>query len=153
MKKKIKEFTLEELEELTKGKRIFELKAYSKVFETVQDPIGTEYPSIENACLLNSSLVISPRRDSYAKTILGFFPEESGCAKEWELSSMQFGVETLVKIGDPHKNKVTPLGIYMYSRNEKYILLKVSEEVYLLWGSWIEEDGLSYLGLIEPINE
>ena len=133
MKKKIKEFTLEELEELAKGKKIFGFIADLFIDkETSGLLIGKKYPSIQKGCSMESSILISPERDSYKKTIIDFFPEESGCAGEWFIPKIKWGVETLVKIGDPHKQKVTPLGIFNL-KDKSYVLLKVSKEIHLLF--------------------
>ena len=154
MKKEIKKFTLADLEKLAEGKEIFGFRPYLEIQETnVQSLlIGRIYPSIEKACSLECHVVICPERESYAKTIIGFFPPDSCCAKRWELSYAQFGVETLVKIGDPLKNRVTPIGIYE-PPSGKYALLKVSEEIYFLWEVGLRGDRVNYINYIEPVSE
>jgi len=132
MKKKIKEFTLEELEELAKGKKIFGFRADRFIDKAPGLLIGKKYSSIQKGCSIEISILISPERDSYKKTIIDFFPEESGCAGEWFIPKIKWGVETLVKIGDPHKQKVTPLGIFNL-KDKSYVLLKVSKEIHLLF--------------------
>ena len=154
MKNKIKNFTLEELEELAKGKRIFAFNPNLKIHEAnVRSLIGKKCPSIIDACITESWIIICPERKSYAKTILGFFPPDSDCAGDWYISKIGWGVETLVKIGDPHKNKVTPIGILNFRDEELYVILKVSEEIYLLWRVWSCNEECVQLYPINPITE
>ena len=152
-KQKIPKISLEDLNKLAKGKKIFEFRPHLRLSKSYVPTflIGEEFHSISNALTIEDFILICPERDSYLKTILEFFPINSDCAKWWELSKIQFGVETLVKIGDPHKNRVTPIGIYEHSISEKYALLKVSEEISLLFKILFTNSEMVWL--IEPISE
>ena len=149
---KIPKISLEDLNKLAKGKKIFEfsplLLEITKI--NVQSLIGKKYSSIVDACILESRMIICQERKSYQKTILEFFSPDSNCAKNWFISKIKWGIETLVKIGDPHKNRVTPIGIYEHFSG-RYALLKVSEEISLLFKILFTNSEMVWL--IEPISE
>jgi len=154
-KQKIPEISLEDLNKLAKGKKIFEfsplLLEITKI--NVQSLIGKKYSSIVDACILESRMIICQERKSYQKTILEFFSPDSNCAKNWFISKIKWGIETLVKIGDPHKNRVTPIGIYHHPLEKEYVLLNVSKEIHFLWEVWYDERELPYLKGLEPIKK
>ena len=150
---KIPKISLEDLNKLVKGKRIFKFRPHLMLPKSyIGCIIGEKFHSISNALTTECFILICPERESYLKTILEIFPIQSGCAKGWNLSNIQFGVETLVKIGDPHKNRVTPIGIYE-PPSGKYALLKVSEEIYFLWEVGLRGDRVNYINYIEPVSE